>query len=157
MNILLLLGLWFHPFYVSVMELNHNARASSMELTIRCFADDLEDCLRQQNTASKPNLVEMPRSAATDSLVSRYVKQHLLVMADGKKLDFQFVGAEMSEGSFWIFLEAGKVPAPKTVVVQNNFLYECRKEQTNLHHFTVNGQRQSYKLDNPANRFQLNF
>ena len=35
----------FHPFFVSVTEINHNAKNHSVEVSCRMFYDDLERAL----------------------------------------------------------------------------------------------------------------
>ena len=146
---------FFHPFYVAVVELHHNPQAKTAELTIRCFADDLEDALALHHKQAKPNLVQTPRTASIDSLVVRYVKSNLLVKADDQLLQFNYVGAEMNNGYFYIFLEAPVQQAPKNVQVMNRFLYDVRKEQTNLHHISVGKAQESYRLQHPEMSFTV--
>ena len=42
----------FHPFYVSVTEMNYNAKTKSIEISCKLFAEDLENVLKQNNKAA---------------------------------------------------------------------------------------------------------
>jgi len=158
MNLILLaFAFFFHPFYVSVSELNYNAQSKSMEITVRCFADDLEEALRSENRGLKVDLVQVPRQPLTDSAIARYMRKHFGVKADAAALSPNMVGAEMNDGYFWIYLEAPQATVPKQVEVHNTILYAQKKEQNNLHHVKVNNERKSYRLANPESSFTLDF
>ena len=36
-----------HPFYVSVIEIDHNAKDATAEISVRVFTDDLEKTLQK--------------------------------------------------------------------------------------------------------------
>ncbi len=40
-----------HPLYVSVIEIDHNAKDKTVEISVRIFTDDLEATLRKYTTA----------------------------------------------------------------------------------------------------------
>ena len=47
-----LVAMWmllFHPFYVSVIEIQHNESAATAEISVRIFTEDLEETLRKQS------------------------------------------------------------------------------------------------------------
>lgn len=151
---LLLAGFW-HPFFVSVVEVNHNKAEQSLETSIRIFTDDFENTLKLRFPGKKIDLYHP--NAATDSLINTYLKEKIHFRVDGKWCAWQYIGSERVEESTWCYLEITKVPAVKQLQIVNRLLYEYKKEQINMHHVTVNGQHQSYKLDNPASEVTFTF
>jgi hypothetical protein len=152
-----LLLLLLHPFYVSVVDLNHNADDKTLEVSVRIFTEDFEETLRMQYPAEKIDLIRVVNPAKTDSLISRYVRQKLALSAGNQLLNLRYLGFEKIEESIWCYFEVANVPVIKQLHVSNRLLYEFKKEQINMHNVTVGGQRKSYKLSNPDSQFDLNF
>src|SRR6267378_1432289 len=53
----------FHPFHVSVVEVNHNAADKTFEISCKIFTDDLEKVLAQ-NYKTRVDLINPPNKAA---------------------------------------------------------------------------------------------
>lgn len=138
----------FHPFYVSVTEINHNAKNQSIEISCRMFYDDLE---RELNKTAKPgiDIVKPKDKAQVNQMIADYIKKHLIIKADGKPLNLSFVGYEIQEDGAWSYFEVKGISKVKQVTVHDDLLYTAHPEQINMIHTTVNGERKSTKLDNP--------
>ncbi len=141
----------FHPFFVSVTEIQHNAKEKILEVSCKIFTDDLEKTLRQ-NYPGKVDLLNPADKNAMNKLVTDYIKKHLQIIADGKFLNMQFIGYEKEEEATWSYLQITNVSTPRKIEVTDNILYEYKKEEINLLHVTVNGIRKSTKLDNPESK-----
>jgi hypothetical protein len=147
----LLLSGWltlFHPFFVSVTEINHNARSKSVEISCRMFYDDLEKAL-ERNYHTKIDIVKPANREQVNKLLNDYIKKHLIIRADGKVLDASFLGYEIQEDGAWSYLEVRGVSNMKKIEVRDNLLYAEHPEQINMIHVIVGGNRKSTKLDNP--------
>lgn len=138
----------FHPFFVSVTEIQHNAKESTLEISCKIFTDDFEKTLRQ-NYYTNVDLLNPKDKPEMDKLVTHYVKKHLQINADGKLLKLQFIGYEKEEEAIWSYFQVKDIATIKKIVVNDNLLFEYKKEQINILHVTVNGIRKSTKLDNP--------
>ncbi|WP_233268823.1 DUF6702 family protein [Mucilaginibacter lacusdianchii] len=138
----------FHPFYVSVTEVNHNARTQAIEVSCRMFYDDLEHVLNKQYH-TRIDIVKPTNRAEVNKLLNDYIHKHLIIKADGKVLSPAFVGYEIQEDGAWSYLEVKGIPKAKKIEVHDDLLYSEHPEQINMIHVTVNGNRQSTKLDNP--------
>lgn len=148
---------WLHPFYVSVVEINHNKPEATLETSVRIFTDDFENTLKMRFPNSRVDLYHPERNGATDSLMSRYLREKLALTVNGKPMAWQYIGSERVEESTWCYLEIQQVPVVQTLRVNNKMLYEYKKEQINMHHVLVNGQRKSHKLDNPDSEVTFSF
>lgn len=139
----------FHPFYVSVTEINHNSRNKSIEISCRMFYDDVERALNKQNH-THIDIVKPGNKALVNQMLNAYIHKHLLVKVDGKILNPDFLGYEIQEDGAWAYLEVKNVARPKKVEVHDDLLYTEHPEQINMIHVTVNGERKSTKVENPA-------
>lgn len=146
---------WMHPFFVSVVEINHNKAEATLETSVRIFTDDFENTLKTRFPNQAIDLYHT--SAATDTLINRYLREKLQLRVNGKPVAWTYLGSERVEESTWCYLEVSKVPEVKQLHISNRLLYEYKKEQINMHHITVNGERKSYKLDNPQSEVDFSF
>ncbi len=147
----LLLISWFtifHPFYVSVTEITHNGKTQSIEVSSRIFYDDLERTLEKQYH-TPVDIVHPKDKTRLNQMVSDYIKKHLTIKADGKLLSLSYVGYEVQEDAAWIYFEIKGISKVKKVEVHDDILFDEHKEQINMLHVTVAGERKSTKLDNP--------
>ncbi len=146
----------FHPFYVSVTEVNHNAKTQSVEISCRMFYDDLEHVLEKQNKV-KLDIVKPPNKQLMNQLISQYVRKHLILKADGKLLVPDYIGYEIQEDGAWSYFEIKGISSVQKIEVFDDLLYSEHPEQINMLHVTVNGERKSTKLDNPKANVVFNF
>jgi hypothetical protein len=145
-----------HPIYVSVTEIEHNAKDKTLEISCKIFTDDFEKTLRQLHNTSI-DLLNPKDKPAMEKLVSGYVVKHLLIKADGKPLALQYLGYEQQEEGIVSFYQANNIPSVKKLEITDNILFEYKKEQISLLHVTVNGNRKSTKLVNPDDKAGFEF
>ncbi len=145
-----------HPIFVSVIEIEHNAKEKSLEVSCKLFTDDFEKALRSTYKVHVDLLNPADRKAM-DKLVNDYVQRHFSITADGKKVALQYLGYEQIEEGIYSYFEAKQVEKPASVGIQNNLLYEFEPQQMGLVHVIVNGERKSTKLLNPAASAELRF
>ncbi len=53
---------FFHPFYVSVTEINHNAKEQTLEISCKMFAEDLEEILKKNYKTAIDLSAEKPQA-----------------------------------------------------------------------------------------------
>jgi hypothetical protein len=143
--------LWFglfHPFYVSVTEINHNPKTHAVEVSCRMFYDDLERALEKDNKVPL-NIVKPTDKAQLNRFINEYVKKHLSIKADGKLLNLSYVGYEIQEDGAWAYFEVKGIASVKKVEIHDDLLNAQHAEQINMLHVTIGGQRKSTKLDAP--------
>lgn len=138
----------FHPFFVSVTEIQYNKKEKILEISCKIFTDDFEKTLRQ-NYNTRIDLLNPTDKTAMGKLVTDYIRKHLRITADAKPLQLQFVGYEKDEEATWCYFQVTNIATVKKIDITDNLLYEYKKEQINILHVIVNGNRKSTKLDNP--------
>ena len=154
-----LLPVWMsavHPFYLSVTEIRYNGQRQALEVSCRIFSDDLENALKKYNHVTLDIIRPKDRPAA-DSMVSRYIRQHLHIKADGKPLALQYLGYRIEDDATWCFLEVPALKPLKQLDLQNDILYAEHDTQSHMIHVIVQDKRQSTKLDNPKAEASFRF
>ena len=137
-----------HPIYVSVTEITHNPQSKSLEISCRLFTDDLEKALRRLYPG-RIDLLNASLRKEMESKLSRYIKDHLQIDADGKPQALSFLGYEQQEEAIAAYFEVINLPSVKKLSIYNNLLYEYQPQQMGIIHATVNGERKSHRLLNP--------
>jgi hypothetical protein len=141
-------AIFFHPFFVSVVQIDQNTKEKSLEVSVRIFAEDLEATLKKFGNA-KIDLQHPTDKAAVDKLITSYVQSKLQLKVDGKPVTMHYIGYEQRLESIWVYLEVDNVSSLKKLDVNCNLLYEFEQKQSNIIHVKAAGSDKSFKLDNP--------
>jgi hypothetical protein len=153
---LLLLSASPHPLYISVTEINHNAKDKILEVSCKIFTNDFEAVL-EKIAKTKVDLSSPKDKAANDKLIAGYVARHLRLKVDGKEVELQFVGSEKEEDGTWSYFQVNDIAAARKIEAVNDLLYDGFNQQINIMHVTVGGQRQSTRLDYPDAKASFQF
>lgn len=145
-----------HPIYVSVTEIEHNAKDKTLEISCKIFTDDFEKALRQAYR-TPVDLLQPKDKMAMNKLVQDYVQKHLQIKVDEKMVALQFLGYEQEEEGIISFYQVNNIAAVKKLEITDNILFEYKKEQISIIHTTVNGNRKSTKLVNPEDKYSFGF
>jgi hypothetical protein len=147
---------YVHPFYVSVVEVNHNKAAATLEISCKLFAEDAEAVLEQVYKTGV-DLGAAAQKTTIDDWLSNYIQKHLSVTIDTKAQPLHYLGFEREAESLYCYFEVSGVPAVKTIDLANSLLYDFTNKQINIMHVMANGARKSYKLDYPQTKAVFNF
>lgn len=145
-----------HPIFVSVTEIEHNAKEKTLEISCKIFTDDFEKALRAAYK-THVDLLDEKVKPAMDKLVNDYVQKHLKIAADGQPLTLKYLGYERIEEGIYSYYRADNVPSVKRLAVTDDVLFEYNDQQLSLIHVIVNGERKSTKLNNPERTAVLSF
>ncbi|MBK8520853.1 MAG: DUF6702 family protein [Ferruginibacter sp.] len=146
----------YHPIYVSVTEIEHNAKDKTLEVSCKIFTDDFEKTLRSTYN-TYVDLLKPKDKNATNKLVADYVQKHLLIKVDGKPVALQFLGYEQDEEGIVSYYQVNNINTIKKLDITDNILFEYKKEQLSIIHTTVNGNKKSTKLVNPDDKYSFEF
>lgn len=145
-----------HPLYITVTEINHNAKDKILEVSCKAFTNDLETVLEKM-TKIKVDLSSAGDKKTADKLIEAYVEKHLSLKCDGKPVLLHFIGSEKEADGTWSYFQVNDVPSVKKIDVVNNLLYDGFEQEINIMHVTVGGDRKSYRLDCPASTASFQF
>ena len=152
----LLSGSSKHPIYVSVTEIEHNAKDKTLEISCKIFTDDLEKTLRKTYKGTV-DLINPKDKTTMNRLVSDYVQKHLFIKVDGRPVVLDFMGYEQQEEGITSYYQVNNIASVKKIDITDNILYEYKDQQISLLHVTVMGNRKSTKLVNPEDKVSFEF
>ena len=155
----LILLIWlnsFHPFYVSVTQIEQNQQSKEVQVSVRIFFDDFENALNRQYKTNI-NIVKPVDRKKVDLLIADYIGKHLKIKSENKALALKYIGYEIVEDAAWCYFESEKQEELRSFTVVNDILYEQHPTQINMIHAIVNGNRKSRKLDNPLSSAAFKF
>lgn len=146
----------FHPFYVSVSEINFNN--SKVQVSIKCFTNDLETVLRKKNSF-KIDILDTLQFNKSKHLLNEYVKKNFSISYNKKQLDLTMLGFEKEEDAIWMYFENNYCKTKKTnlIEIKNTILFDLNNEQLNIVHVTLNNQRTSAKIKQPDTSCRFSF
>jgi hypothetical protein len=145
-----------HPFFVSVIDISHNAKESTAEISVRIFTDDFEKTL-QHFSGSKIDLTHPADRAFVEKQLAAYISQKLKLKINNQPVILHYLGYEIQRESVWSYFEVRKIAPFKKVEVNCNLLYDFESGQMNIFHVKSNKIEKSYKLDNPVTMISFDF
>ena len=137
-----------HPFFVSVIEINHNPKQAMVEISVRTFTEDMEKTLQKYTTA-KVDLLNPPNKELLDKQINIYLAQKIKLKINGQAVTMHLLGHEIQKESIWTYFEVPKVNDMSTLEVDCSLLYDFEKTQSNIIHVKSKGKDKSFKLDFP--------
>jgi hypothetical protein len=145
-----------HPFFMSVIDISHNAKEASMEISVRVFSDDLEKTLEKY---SKQQIdIHSPKDKAIiEKNLLAYMTERLKMSVNGKPVRFSLVGYEQQMESTWCYFEIEKQPVVNQVAIDCSLLYDYETNQVNIIHVKSKGVQKTHKLDYPKRDISFSF
>ncbi|MDP3394175.1 DUF6702 family protein [Sediminibacterium sp.] len=145
-----------HPFFVSIIEINHNPTDATAEISVRIFTDDLEKTLQKQSTGTI-DIIKPTNKALIDQKISQYINKNLQLKVNGKPVKFNYIGYEIIKESTWSYFEVTDIKEMNTVDINCSILHDFETSQINLFHVKSKGNQKSYKLDYPNKLTSFSF
>jgi hypothetical protein len=145
-----------HPFYISMVEINHNANDKMVEISVRVFTEDFEKTL-QKKTTTRLDIIKPADNAFLDKQISNYLTDKIKIKINGQPVTLSYVGHEVQNESVWSYLEIPKIASVKKIEIDCSLLYDYEKAQSNIIHVKNGKAEKSYKLDYPKNSAVFDF
>jgi hypothetical protein len=145
-----------HPFFVSVIEINHNEKEATIEISVRCFTNDLEKMIAA-DTKTTIDLSQASQKSKGDALLKAYLTKRLNLSVNGNKTTLEYVGFEIQKESTWTYFEIKNIKQLNQLNVLCEVLFGVNDQQINILHVNAKGNRKSYELIYPKNTTQFNF
>ncbi|MCB0639923.1 MAG: hypothetical protein KDC54_25045 [Lewinella sp.] len=122
-----------HDFHISRTKVEYVQPRQELQLTLHVFIDDLEEGLRRQGHDAL-HLGTEREAAEADRYIQAYVQQNLQLSLEGVRIQYQWLGKEVSEdlSAFYVYLLVEEVPTPHRLLVRNSLLMEIYDDQQNI-------------------------
>jgi len=132
--LLILIGLGnvsAHPFYVTICQVYFNKETTSLEISVKIFADDLTKALEKEGHTHL-FIGEEREGPNTDTYIFDYMKKKLHFDVNGKPAEYQFVGKELDAAVVWTYLEIKNVENLKSIYTNCTLLTDLFDTQNNI-------------------------
>lgn len=137
----------WHKFYVSVTQIDFVPNKKRVEITSRIFIDDLEKAL-EKKFKKKFYLTSTKEIENSETLIQEYLKEKIKISINKKAQNIEYLAREV-EGDVLIFYT--KIAISKkinTFEIYNSLLTDLYKEQQNIVHLNINGNKNSFLFTN---------
>jgi hypothetical protein len=145
-----------HPFYIGVIDIKHDVKQHTLNISVKLFTNDIEEALKKTTTKSI-DLLNPKNKAEMEIELMNYFKKRLSILVNNKATSIDFIGFEREEDAIWAYLEVKKVAIPKNIIIDTKLLYDFLPQQSNIIHAEVNGAKKSSKVNNPDSKVEFNF
>lgn len=145
-----------HPFFVSVIEINHNEKEATIEISVRTFTNDLEKMMGAE-AKTTIDLSQANQKNKGDALIAAYITKRLKLNANGAKLNLEYIGYEIQKESTWSYFEVKNIKQLNQLNINCEILFGVNDQQINIFHVKAKENRKSYELIYPKNTVQFNF
>lgn len=145
-----------HPFYITVVDIKHDAKQQSLNISVKLFTNDIEEALKK-TTSKSIDLLNPKNKTEMEIELMNYIKKRLSIMINNKATSIGFIGYEKEEDAIWAYLEIKKVGLTKNIKIDTKLLYDFLPQQSNIIHAEVNGVKKSSKVNNPDSKVEFNF
>lgn len=125
-----------HKFHASFARMNYNNQDQSLEITLRLFADDLENILSKRAGRH----IRIDKTADAAQLTLAYLQESFELRGrDGRAKRLRWIGMEPEVDTVWIYIEAKVREDVAELSVRNRILFDLFDDQINLLHARYNG------------------
>lgn len=145
-----------HPYYISVTEVNYNTDEKQIEVACKIFTDDFENALKSVCNC-KVDLYHATDTTFTHKQIAAYINNHLHIKTDNNTASLHFEGYQVEGEAAWCYFSAPVDQQPKYIQIFNDLLYQYKKEQVNIMHVKIAGNRKSERLSFPDNKVKFDF
>ncbi len=144
-----------HEFYVSLSQIDYNPEASTLEISIKIFSDDLELALKTLGAEVHADQVDSSETA--NRYIERYLQRCLIIENEADKLAWQYLGSETEMDVTWCYLEITDLNEPTKLMITNRLLIDIYDEQLNIVHLNIGGQKKSLMLSQNTPKLLVTF
>jgi len=134
-----------HDFHLSKTEVRYKEDISAVQVSTHIFIDDLEMVLAEYGHADL-ELFTKRENPKADQFIYEYIQASLLIEVDGRPLEFEWVGKEISEdlAAVWCYLEIPNVQIREEMHLLNKVLHDVFDDQKNVVSFQYNSNKKQH-------------
>lgn len=146
----------YHKFYVGVFQIDYFKEKKAVQITTRLFIDDLEKVLYKKHKKHF-YLTTKDEVADANSFISKYLEDNLKIKINNKIQSFQFLTKEQEDNIVICYLKINFKDNIKNLEITNTILSDVFKEQQNLVHLNINGNKKTILFTNTETNQKLKY
>ena len=146
-----------HPTYIAVAQIDFNSQDKFATLLCKTFTDDMESALQKQFD-KKVSVANAGNGKAIFSMIDTYIKGHLRVKINGREVSPSMTTYNKDENNdLAVYFRINDVENISNIEISDTIFYELYDSQIQIIYVTVNGNRKSNKIRNPASTVSFDF
>jgi predicted RNase H-related nuclease YkuK (DUF458 family) len=152
----LLTAFSIHKFYVGVFQIDYVKEKKTVQITARLFIDDLEKALYKKHNKHFYITTKEEISDA-NTYIAKYIEEKLKIKINTKIQTLQFLTKEQEDNIVICYLKINCKENLKSIDITNTILTDIFREQQNLVHLNINGNKKTLLFTNTETNQKLNF
>ena len=132
-----------HNFYVSTTSIRYIPEEKSLQITTQVFLDDFESALRRSGNQKIRLTPEIPQKEI-DSLVEDYFRENIIFEAQGKEMNFDFLGKVYKSDVLVAYMEINVDTIASPFLIKNTIFFDYLPDQKNIIHLKLASKRKSF-------------
>jgi hypothetical protein len=137
-----------HPYFVNVVEIEHNAARKEIGMAVKIFTDDFENTLKS-NYKVALDLSDVSKKENSRKYVADYLLKHIKLKVNDQWVTLKFLDYEKENEAIWSYLSVEDITTIKKLEAEVSLLYDYQKEQVNLVQVKLGNTKNNYRLVNP--------
>lgn len=146
----------FHKFYVGVFQIDYFKEKKEVQITTRLFIDDLEKVLYKKYNKHF-YITTKDEVSDANAYITKYLLEKLQLKINNKAQIIQFLTKEQEDNIIICYLKVNFKDNIKDLEITNNVLSDIFKEQQNLVHLNINGNKKTLLFTNTETNQKLKY
>jgi hypothetical protein len=145
-----------HKFHLSNTKIIFNKDEKSLQVTMRCFVDDIENAIDNKNNI----ILELGNDRMlknADTYLKTYLLDNFKITINNKDKSVRYLGNEVEKDIIFFYLEVDSIPQIINLQLENKILLNTFDDQQNVVRLEINGQKKTtvLKKDNFTVAYQF--
>lgn len=122
-----------HDFHISKCLVEYKPEASTLQISLHLFIDDLEQSMGLEGKDSL-YLLTVKESPIAEISLANYLETHFKIEVNGQPFTYQYLGKETAGDylAMWCYMEVTGVPYPTQITIYNDLLLNVFDDQKNI-------------------------
>ena len=134
-----------HAIYISVANIDIQAKENVLLISLKVFSDDLEDAIHN-HTGVREKVVGRSDFTDLSEVIEDYINQKFKIFLDEKQVPLQVSSCENIGDTTWIYLTGETGDFKNSIRVSNLVLFEVFDTQKNIVEIEYSGEKYYYSL-----------
>lgn len=145
-----------HSLHLSNTKIIYNKNDKALQITIRCFVDDMEMAVNKRNDI----ILELGNDRELNE-ANKYIESYLLdnfkLWINNSPKEIRFLGKEVENDIVYFYLEVNSVSSISNIKVKNTILLNEFDDQQNITRLIMNNKKKVFVLKGGSSSKEFNF
>ena len=143
----ILFAFGLHKFHLSNTKVVYNEKDKAVQITMRCFVDDIEKTIDEGNNISI-ELGNERQLKNADKFLKEYLLDNFSISINDKNKSINYLGNEVEKDIVFFYFEINNIPSFSKISVKNTVLLNTFDDQQNIVRLEVNKKKKTFILKN---------